>query len=382
MTTRRTAALLVSCTLAALAGCASSSTGGSAAARDGVTGDAILTLEDARGDRSARETLTMLNLPLPGLGGADTEPVEWSQLETRGTADWATSPVSIDSRRGLALVAGEEGVTLVRTRGSIERVGETVTGHAIASVSLAPSGMGVALSEDGTTLHLLNTSDDALTHEGAFPLAMTLGEGAHAGVALLNQHNQLAILDEGRSRVAMMRLSRTDDGAISLEALWEQPTGDGPVAGAWTSDGRTLVVAEKMLSDELASELEILAASGRVSFFPSNAGDPTRVMLPGRPTAMTVSPDGSRVGVVLDRREGPTLALVMNGRSGAALLDSTRIGEPAAGVAFDTRGRHLLVALPEVGALGVWAVEGTTLRDTDMRVETGPGVSAVAIAGD
>ena len=41
-----------------------------------------------------------------------------------------------------------------------------------------------------------------------------------------------------------------------------------------------------------------------------------------------------------------------------------------------------MVALPEVGALGVWAVEGTTLRDTDMRVETGPGVSAVAIAGD
>ncbi len=382
MTTRRTAALLACCSLAALVGCASSSTGGSGASREGVTGDAILTLEDARGDRSARETLTMLNLPLPGLGGSDSEPVEWSQLETRGTADWATSPVAIDSRRGLALVAGEEGVTLVRTRGSIERVGETITGHAIASVSLAPGGMGVALSEDGTTLHLLNTSDGTLTHEGALPLGLTLGAGAHAGVALLNQHNELAILDEGRSRVAMMRLTRTNDGAIALEALWEQRTGNGPVAGAWTNDGRTLVVAEKMLADEIASEVEILAASGRVSFFPSRGGQPARVMLPGRPTALTVSPDGARIGVVIERREGATLALIANGRSGAALLDSVRIGEPAAGVAFDARGRHLLVALPNIGALGVWAVEGTTLRDTDMRVETGPGVSAVAIAGD
>ena len=170
-TARSTAATLAAVSLmgglAALAGCASSSSS-SNASRSGVTGSAILTLEDARGSLQARETLTMLNLPLPGLGGADDEPVEWSQLETRATSDWATSPVAVDSARGLALIAGEDGVTLVRTRGRIEHVAHYATDDAISSVSLAPSGLAVALSEDGSTLHVLTASDEGLSDEGAF----------------------------------------------------------------------------------------------------------------------------------------------------------------------------------------------------------------------
>jgi len=383
-TARTTAATLAAVTLigglAALAGCASSSSS-SGASRSGVAGSAILTLEDARGDRSARETLTMLNLPLPGLGGADDEPVEWSQLETRATSDWATCPVAVDSARGLALVAGEDGVTLVRTSGRIERVAHLTTNHAIASVSLAPSGLAVALSEDGSTLHVLRADADALTDEGAFPLAMALGSGAYAGNAILGPDGRLAVLDEGRSRLAMMRLARTD-GVIGLETLWQKRTGEAPIAGAWTADGRTFVVAEKMLSDDYASEVEVVAASGRVSFYPANGDSPIRAMLPGRPTTLAVSPRGGRVACVFEHADASALALLAPARDDAALLDWKTLRGPAGGVTFDARGRHVLVAMPEEGALAVWGVDGTTLRDTDMLVDTGPGVSAVAIAGE
>ena len=42
----------------------------------------------------------------------------------------------------------------------------------------------------------------------------------------------------------------------------------------------------------------------------------------------------------------------------------------------------MLVALPEQGGLGVWAIEGAALRDTGKIVDTGPGVTAVAVAGE
>ena len=100
-------------------------------------------------------------------------------------------------------------------------------------------------------------------------------------------------------------------------------------------------------------------------------------------TATTaVSARSGRVACVMEYAGGSALALLAPGSGDAALLDWKTLKGPAGGVAFDARGHHLLVAMPEEGALAVWAVEGTTLRDTDMLVDTGPGVSAVAIAGE
>lgn len=379
MTIRPTLAVLACLAAAIATGCASSSNSRS----DALSGDVILTLEDSRGDVSARETLTLLNLPLPGLGGDADEVVEWSQLETRTTGDWSVSPVAVDSRRGLALIAGEGGVTLVRTDGEIVPVGTIETGDAISSVSLAADGAGVALSEDGTTLHVLRVSPRALEHVGEFPVALALGEGGDAQAALLNQHGQIAVLDAGRSRLTLLRLSANDEGGVVLEQEWERRVGEGVAGCAWTRDGRTLIVAERMLDDAIASSVEVHSASGRVSFYPASGDEPTRTALPGRPSALAVSADGTRVCAVLDRPAGQTLALIARDRrAGGSLLDIAGLSDHAAGAAFDAAGNHLLVTLPEVGSLGVWKVSASKLVDTGLFVDTGPGVSAVAVAGE
>lgn len=373
------AALSTTLALALTTGCVSSSSSGGGS---GLSGDVILTLEDARGDLNAQETLTLLNLPLPGLGGDEDEVVEWSQLETRATSDWSASPVSVDSRRGLALIAGESGVTLVRTDGVIEPVGSVETSGAISSVSLAGDGTGVALSEDGATLHVLRATRDALEHTGEFPIAMALGEGGDAYAALLNQHAQLAVLDEGRSRLVLFSLAKDESRGVVLEQVWKRSVGAGVTGCAWTRDGRTLVVGERMLADDLARRVEVHVASGRVSFYPADGGDPVRATLPGRPSAVAVNADGSRICAVLDRSGGQALALIARERRDATLLDIARLDDRAAGAGFDAAGRHLLVALPEVGSLGVWRVDASKLIDTGLFIDTGPGVSAVAVAGE
>lgn len=378
-TTRRTITTLALLALpVSLFGCAGS---GSAGTSGGVTGSAILTLEDDHGSADTRETLTMLQLPLPGLGARPTAVVEWSQIETRATANWATSPVALDAENNLAIIAGETGITLVSTDGRIEHIAEITTHHAISSVSLASNGLGVALSADGETLHVFTATLDGLTHEGEFPLSIALGDGSRAVAALLNQDGVLAVLDAGRSRIAMLSAARTADG-IELEKQWERRTGDGLVSGTWTPDGETLIVAQRMLAGELEDRVEIVSASGRLSFYPSSGADSTHAMLPGLPSSVAVDRRGERVAVVMDRPEGSALALVAAARGGAALLDWATLGAHAEGVAFDARGRNILVAMPELGALAVWAIDGAMLRDTETLVDTGPGVSAVAVAGD
>lgn len=376
----KTLSRIVLAALAAGAPLACSSTPGGS--RSGVTGEAILTLEDDRGDAETRETLTMLRLPLPGLGGPEGGTVEWAQLETRGAADLASAAVAVDDRHGLALVAEESGVRLVRTGADMQTVGRHETGSPVGSVSLAPGGLAVALSAGGADLHLYRATPGGLTHEGVFPLAVALGPGARASAALLSPAGDgLAVLDAGRSSVVMFTPTR-GAGAVGFEMASAFRAGEGLAAGAWTPDGSAFVVAERLLSDETLEGVKVVAASGRVSVYSGSGGEPARAALPGLPHSMALDRRGRRAACVLDTPAGPELALVALDRRGAALLDSRPINDAAAGVAFDARGGHVLVALPEQGGLGVWAIEGAALRDTGKIVDTGPGVTAVAVAGE
>jgi len=380
----RPAETIARITLAALAACAPlscSSTPGSGS-RSGVTGEAILTLEDDRGNAETRETLTMLRLPLPGLGGPEGGMVEWAQLETRGAADRASSAVAVDDRRGLAFIAEETGVRLVRTGAEMQTVGRHETGSVVGSVSIASSGLAVAMSADGSELHVFSTDQGMLAHRGVFPLSIALGPNAKATAALLSPDGEgLAVLDAGRSSVVMFTPTRTDD-AFGFEMVNAFRAGAGLASGAWTPDGSAFVVAERMLSDEALEDVKVVAASGRMTVYSGASGEPQRAALPGRPGAMTIDRRGRRAVAILDTREGQSLALVALDRRGAALLDTKPIRDTAAGAAFDARGGHVLVALPEQGGLGVWAIEGGSLRDTGKIVDTGPGVTAVAVAGE
>ncbi len=287
--TRQTLALLT-LTAAALGGCASS-TSSTSTATNAVTGSMILTLEDDHGFANTRETLTMLQLPLPGLGASQSTPVAWSQIETRATADWSAEPVAYDNTNKLALVAGETGITLVSTAGGrIEHIADIHTDHPIASVSLTTNGLAAALSQDGVTLHIYTAASNGLTEEATFPLAIALGENSSAIAALFSIAGDLAVLDAGRSAVALFRANRSFDGSISLDKQWEHPTARGLTAGAWSPDGQTLAIAQRMLDQEIEDQVDILTAPGRISFITAETGQNTHTMLPGSPHSDELRP--------------------------------------------------------------------------------------------
>jgi hypothetical protein len=364
-----------------LTGCASGPGGGSDP--DALGGAAILTLEDSRGDAEARETLTMLKLPLPGLGASDDALAEWSQVETSATADRSAAPVALDATRKLALVAGEAGVELVRVGDRLEVADRAALDSPIGSVSLSSGGLAAALAEDGRTLHLFRTEAGELIEAGSFPLDLALGAGARATAALLSPDGAtLAVLDAGRARMVFMEIL-SQNGSVGLSVQREMAAGEGLMAAAWTADGQTLVATERLLPRAAMAGVEIVEASGRVSMYTPGASESaarvTRAMLPALPGAIAVSPDGARAAVILTGPGEPQLALVARDREGAAMLDVRPAGGEAAGLAFDQRGRRLLVAMPDEGALAVWSIVGGTLRDTGKLVDTGPGVSAVAV---
>ncbi len=372
---RRSRLAALALAAASLAGCAST---GDPADPGALSGAAILTIEDARGQADARETLTMLRLPLPGLGAPEGALAEWSQLETSATADRSPSPVSIDPARRLALVAGEASVDLVRIGQRMELVARIETPQPIGSVSLAPSGLAAALSEDGRTLYMLRAEAGELRLAGAFPLDLALGDGARAVAALLSPRGEtLAVLDAGRSRIAFMNVTGAN-GSVGLETLASVPAGAGLVTGAWTPDGSALVVAERLLPAVLEG-VEVVRASGRIAVYPAGQPRSAGVMVPGFPVALAISPDGARVAAICRGPGEPRIALVARDRAGAALLDIKPAGGESAGIAFDARGRRLLVAMPEDGALALWTIVGGTLRNTNTLIDTGPGVSAVAV---
>ena len=362
--------------LLALAGCAS---GPGGSGPDSLGGAAMLTLEDALGEAEARETLTMLKLPLPGLGAGEDALAEWSQVEMSATADRSASALALARGARLALVAGEEGVELVRVGDRLEVVDRAALGSAAGSVSLADGGVASALSEDGSTVHLFRTSGGELASAGAFPLDLALGAGARATAALLSPDGStLAVLDAGRARVVFMDVSMGAE-SIGLSVRREMRAGEGLAGAAWTPDGAALVAAERLLPRAAMEGVEIVEASGRVSVYEPGSARVTSAMVPGLPGMVAVSPDGSRVAVVLSGTGEPRLALLARARDGAALLDVQDAGGEAAGLAFDARGRRVLVAMPREGAVAVWSVVGGTLRDTGKLIDTGRGVSAVAI---
>ncbi len=340
----------------------------SVATGDAIAGRALISVE---GERTAA-TVTMLRLPLPDLGAPSDEAVEWSRMEM-AIAPGAAA-IAVDAERGLALVAGETGVALLGVSDRLELLDELSAGGGVASVSLAGDGTAAVLDADGRTLRVMDASAGGLANASVFPLPIALGSGARASTALLNDHGEIAVLDEGRSRVVLLRVDRSSDG-VSLEKLWERPAGGGMIAAAWTGDGGVLAVAQRMLSDELASEVEVVAASGRVSFFEAQSGRVTNAATPGLPTALALSSDGRRAAVVIERSEGEGLALLNERRT----LDWARLSERTAGVAFDASDERLLVAMPERGELSLWEIENGVLRDSRLYVETGRGVSTAVV---
>ena len=374
--------LLLSALAAACASTGSQDHSADHSATATATASTILTLEDARGRVAARETVTLLRLPLAALDTKAVSEVQWSQIETRATSDWSAAPVAIDDREGVAVIAGERGVELVATRPRVESLGRVETDHAVASVSVASNGLVAALSDDGATLHLLKLQDRTLVYEGAFPLDLVLGSGSRAVAALLSPSGEtLAILDAGRSRVSMMRVAASA-GSLGLEVTRHTRTATGLVAGLWTPDGDSLVVVERLLNEAKLDGVTVVTASGRLSLIDAADGTLHHVTLPGRPHAIARTTDGTRLAVLLDDAVGSDLVLLSCQPGRATILDVQPVGGPAAAVAFDRLARRVLIARPDLGALAVWAVEGDTLTDLDTVIDTGPGVSAVAVVSD
>lgn len=361
----------------ALAGCATTARG--PAPSGTVTGAAIVTLEDDRGHDDARETLTMLRLPLPGLGARNDAVVQWSQLETRTSAGDSSSPVAVAPGLGVALVAAELGVELVSADERARVLDEVQTDQPVRTVSLSPRGSAAALSLDGSTLALLHTDGAALEVTGSFPLALALGAGARPVAAVLSPSGEeLAVLDEGRREVTFFSIASPEDGVTGLVRGATFPAGKGLTAARWAGGG--LVVLERLWDDGELDGVEVLAASGRVSVFDPHRGRVQRAPLPGLPRTLAVAPSGKRVAVVLD--EPGALALLAVEDGAVAVLDVQPLDGAAAGISFDQRGRSLLVAMPDLGALSVWTVRGAMLADTGLLVDTGPGVSAVAVVAE
>lgn len=438
----RATAAAAALTIAGLAGCASSGSGASGTGGDAgrVAGRFILTLGDAdlpadvlgggtlsERKPGARDTLTVVSLPL-------REPVTPSaQIEVPSSGVGYPGCIAVGPRGQKAYIVESRGAWAEGSARSVDSLplGEQVTAVSLAD-PLAPRVLGTAYVGEEPRAAAVHPAGDLLAvitrnprnqlvvvplradgmpgEATSWPLLGLDDDAASPSAVAWHPGGRLvAVLLADRGEVAFYSFSREADGSLAIASAGASGPGRigrTPILGAFTPDGRHLIVLDANRSGRgLTATMPegpgqiisiaipaAVAAGGEapVGWVPSALA---AVAVGPAPTGMALSPDGSLAAcasaqpspAVTASTGGGALSLVRLHRDGS--LDSLAeyaLGAIPAGVAFDTAGRYVLVSQfgsldPEAsdGEVSFWRVLGSggsaRLEQQDFFVGIGSG---------
>ncbi|TVQ31845.1 MAG: hypothetical protein EA376_07605 [Phycisphaeraceae bacterium] len=394
---------------AALSGCAAPST-------TPQQGRLLITLEDpttspeafvglSGGEVERHDVggLTIFDLPLPDPAD-EAALVNYQQVTVSNSALRAQGAVALSPNGRFALVAGDEGVTLVDLQGPAARiVGAVEVGGTPVSVAFHPEGrLAAALSAEDASLRLLEVSAEGVRVLESWPLGWSLGDdAAPSSIAWHPGGYFIGLTLPGRNQAAFLEFQERS-GAYTVRP-WGRatPTGRRPVQGMWSPDGRFFITADRRWSD--ADEgVRVYQGGGsitviRVSDTIDLGGDlghdrADRMTLPLAPDAIAISPDGRRLVIASRRaddvgrpgaeREGGRLTLLGfdRARGGLTGLDEKRAGSLASALAFDPAGRTLFVTDLGNSEVQMWRIDRERLVYTGVNITTGRSPHGVVVA--